>query len=228
MILYVSDAFSTTNTISVIYNNASSISHPQNMSLSLDTANKLFASFDQYLPLDGPERMDLATRVTERKIKRRQFILQEGDICRHYTFVAEGCFKKFQVDQKGTEHNLQFAAENDWIMEIDSFYNEKPSRVYIEAMEPSVILQINKADLYHLFTNNPKFDRNFRVIVENRMVEQENRILHAISSTAEERYLSFLNQYTKLSQRLPNTQIASYLGITPEFLSKMRSQLVKR
>jgi len=202
--------------------------HPQSTAVSLAMADRLFASFDQYLPLNAAERADLATRVFERKVRRRQFILQENDICRHYTFVAEGCFKKFQVDQKGTEHNLQFAAENDWIMEIDSFYNEKPSRVYIEAIEPSVILQVNKSDLFTLFTSNPKFDRNFRVIMENRFVEQENRILQAISSTAEERYRSFLTQYAKLAQRLPNTQIASYLGMTPEFLSKMRRQLAKR
>ncbi len=202
--------------------------HPQSTAVSRETAEKLFASFEQYLPLNAAEREDLATRVTERRIKRRQFILQEGDICRYYTFVAEGCFKKFQVDLKGTEHNLQFAAENDWIMEIDSFYNEKPSRVYLEAMEPSVIIQINKVDLFTLFTSNPKFDRNFRVIMENRFVEQENRILQAISSTAEERYIYFLTQYAKLAQRLPNTQIASYLGITPEFLSRMRKQLTKR
>lgn len=194
----------------------------------LVSINKLLASFDNHLPLDEAERADLASRVIERKIKRRQFILQESDICRHYTFVAEGCFKKFQVDKKGIEHNLQFAAENDWIMEIESIYYEKPSRVYIEAIEPSVIFQIKRADLYHLFTNNPKFDRNFRVIVENRLVEQENRILQAISSTAEERYLSFINQYPHLQQRLPNTQIASYLGITPEFLSKIRKDLSRK
>ncbi len=192
------------------------------------TINKLFSSFDNYLPLDDIEQEDLANRFIERKIKRRQFILQEGDVCKHYTFVAEGCFKKFHVDKNGAEHNLQFAAENDWIMEIDSFYNENPSRVYIEAIEPSVILQIKKPDLLYLFTNNPKFDRNFRVIVENRFVEMENRVLQTISSTAEERYLSFNNQYPHLIQRLPNTQIASYLGITPEFLSKIRKDLSKK
>lgn len=173
------------------------------------------------------EKADLLSRVTERKVKRRQFILQEGDVCKHYTFVAKGCFRKFQADDKGGEHNLQFIAEDDWIMEIDSFYNDKPSRIYIEAMEPSVILQINKPSLFHLFTTNYKFDRNFRVIVENRLVEHETRILQAISSTAEERYLYFLHKYPQLSQRLPNTQIASYLGITPEFLSKIRKQLLK-
>ncbi len=192
------------------------------------TIEKLFANFDNYIPLNEEEREDLSKRVVERKIKRRQFILQEEDICKHYTFVAEGCFKKFQVDQKGTEHNLQFIAENDWIMEIDSFYNEKPSRVFIEAIEPSVIFQITKPDLIELFMSNPKFNRNFRVIIENRFVELENRVLQAISSTAEERYLTFLNQYPKLSQRLPNTQIASYLGITPEFLSKIRKEIAQK
>ena len=197
------------------------------------TIQKLFANFDNYLPLDEWERDDLSKRVVERRIKRRQFILQENDICKHYTFVAEGCFRKFQVDKKGVEHNLQFAAGNDrpaarWIMEIDSFYTEKPSRVYIEAIEPSVILQISKPDLLHLFRHNPKFDRNFRVIVENRFVELENRVLQAISSTAEERYVTFLDQYPNLSQRLPNTQIASYLGITPEFLSKIRKVISRK
>jgi CRP-like cAMP-binding protein len=188
----------------------------------------LFNSFDNYLPLDEDEKADLAGRVTERNIKRRQFILQEGDVCKHYTFVAEGCFKKFYADRNGVEHNLQFAAENDWIMEIDSFYNEKPSRVFIEAMEPSVILQIKKADLLQMFVSNPKFDRNFRVIVETRLVEMENRVLQSISSTAEERYLSFIAQYAHLMQRLPNTQIAAYIGITPEFLSKLRKDISKK
>jgi CRP-like cAMP-binding protein len=190
--------------------------------------NKLFSSFNKYLPLNELEREDLAKRFVERRIKRKQFILQENDVCKHYTFVTEGCFKKFHIDKKGAEHNLQFAVENDWIMEIDSFYFEKPSHVYVEAMEPSVILQIGKADLLHLFVNNPKFDRNFRVIIETRFVELENRILQTISSTAEERYLSFINQYPHLLQRLPNTQIASYLGITPEFLSKMRKKISKK
>ncbi|RYE21965.1 MAG: Crp/Fnr family transcriptional regulator [Sphingobacteriaceae bacterium] len=187
----------------------------------------LIDCFNQYLSLDKEESEDLISRFTERKIKRRQFILQEGDVCKHYIFVAQGCFRKYQIDQKGTEHNLQFTSEDDWIMEIDSFYNDRPSRVYIEAMEPSVILQIDKINLYHLFTHNQKFDRNFRVIVENRLVEHENRILQSISSTAEERYQFFIKQYPHLLQRLPSSQIASYLGITPEFFSNLRKRMLK-
>ena len=190
--------------------------------------DKLFASFDRYLPLDEPERADLKERATERKIKRRQLILTEDEVCKHYTFVMDGCFKVYQVDKKGVEHNLQFAAENDWIMIIDSFYSEKKSKVNIEAVEPSTIFQISRPDLIYFFRTYPKFDRNFRVIVETRFTELENRVLQIVSSTAEERYLTFLRQYPALSQRLPNTQIASYLGITPEFLSKIRKEISQK
>jgi CRP-like cAMP-binding protein len=189
---------------------------------------KLFASFDKYLPLDEPEKADLKIRAVERRIKRRQFILQEDEVCKHYTFVVNGCFRVFQVDKKGAEHNLQFAAENDWIMIIDSFYSEKKSNVNIEAIEPSTIFQISRPDLIYFFRTYPKFDRNFRVIMETRFAELENRLLQMISSTAEERYLAFLGQYAALSQRLPNTQIASYLGITPEFLSKIRKDISRK
>lgn len=184
---------------------------------------QIISYFDGYLPLDAPEQEALLSCVVERKVKRRQFILQENDVCRHFTFVAEGCFKMYGVDKKGTEHNLQFAAENDWIADIGSLHKEKPSKLYIEALEPSVIFQISKTDLWHLYNNYPKFDRNFRVIIENKFIELQNRMLQNISSTADERYETFLEQYAHLSNRLPNTQIASYIGITPEFLSKVRA-----
>lgn len=185
---------------------------------------KLLAHFDQYLPLTDDEKQELVMRAVERRIKRRQFVLQENDVCRHVTFVVEGCFKLFAVDKNGKEHNLQFAAENDWIADIDSLHHQKPSKVYIEAVEPSIILQISNSDLWHLYNHYHKFDRNFRVSIENKFIELQNRLLQTISSTATERYEAFLAQYPRLSNRLPNTQIASYLGITPEFLSKIRSE----
>jgi CRP/FNR family transcriptional regulator, anaerobic regulatory protein len=154
--------------------------------------------------------------------------LQQGDVCRHFTFVVSGCFKMYAVDQSSKEHNLQFAVENDWITDLSSFYAEKPSVAYIEAIEPSVILQVKHADLLYLYTHYHKFDRNFRIIIEQKYIELQNRVLQNISSTAEERYLSFLEQNPALANRLPNTQIASYLGITPEFLSKIRKDLVHK
>ena len=134
----------------------------------------------------------------------------------------------YGLDNKGTEYNLQFAAENDWIADIGSFHSGKPSQLFIEAIEPSVIWQIKKEDLYFLYLSIPKLDRIFKVIIENKYVELQNRVLQNISSTAQQRYLNFLEQYPTLSLRLPNVQIASYLGITPEFLSKIRKDLSEK
>lgn len=167
----------------------------------------------------------LRSGFTERAVKRRGYLLQAGEICRYYTFVVSGCFKLYAVDKIGKEYNLQFAAENDWIADISSFYAIKPSQLYIEAIEHAVILQISRDELVGLYNRYHKFDRNFRIIIEQKFIELQNRVLQNISSTAEERYLLFLEQYPALYNRLPNTQIASYLGITPEFLSKIRKEI---
>jgi CRP-like cAMP-binding protein len=161
----------------------------------------LLTYFDSYLSLNEEERAQLSRRVVERRLKRRQLVLQQGDVCRHYTFVVAGCLKLYGVDKKGTEHILQFAAESDWMSDIGSFHAEQ----------------------IYLYRHYAKFDRNFRVIIENKFVELQQRVLQNISSTAEERYHSFLSQYPDLAPRLPNTQIAAYIGITPEFLSKIRN-----
>lgn len=190
--------------------------------------DKLITHLNNYIPLNPREEEDLSNHVVEKNIKRRQFILQENDVCRHYTFVASGLLKMYAVDKNGTDHNIQFASENEWIMDIGSFHSEKPSMLYIEAIEPSVILQIDKLNLIYLFSNYKKFNIDFRVIIENKFVELQNRLLQNLIYTAEERYLTFLEQYPKLFNRLPNTQIASYLGITPEFLSKIRNNISKK
>lgn len=185
----------------------------------------LITHFESYLTLNEQEKQLLKAKVSERRVKRRQYILQAGFPCKHYSFIVEGCFKLYGVDQKGTEHNLQFSAEKEWIADIGSFHSGRPSKLFIEAIEPSLVLQIEKEDLYFLYTNIPKLDRIFKVIIENKYVELQNRVLQNISSTAQERYLTFLEQYPSLAMRLPNTQIASYIGITPEFLSKIRKDL---
>ena len=131
----------------------------------------------------------------------------------------------YGIDEKGTEHNLGFAEENDWVADLGIFYSGKPSKLFIEAIEPSTIVQIEHQDLLYLYVNSPKFDRNFRVIVEEKFIELQNRLLQNFSSNAAQRYLDFLAQYAALASRLPNTQIASYLGITPEFLSKIRKNI---
>ncbi|MDF1697940.1 MAG: Crp/Fnr family transcriptional regulator [Saprospiraceae bacterium] len=183
--------------------------------------------FNTLLPLNEEEEQFIEKIFKERQIKRRQFILQEGDVAKYNTFVVEGCLKMYYVDDKGKEHNLQFAIENWWIGDLGSFHSEKPSKLYIEAMERSIILQIRKEDQLQLFIKYPKFNRIFRVFTENALINIQERILQNISSTAEERYLDFLDRYPYFFQRISNVQIASYLGITPEFLSTIRKNLSK-
>jgi len=193
----------------------------------MQSQEALIAYFNELLPLDEPEKAIIREVFTERRIKRRQFILQAGDVCKVNTFVVQGCLKMYMVDPNAKEHNLRFAIENWWISDIGSFHSEEPSRLYIEALENSVILQIKKEDQLRLFTEFPKFNRIFRVLVENALVTLENRILQNISSTAEERYLDFVKKYPELFNRISNVQIASYLGVTPEFLSTIRKRLSK-
>jgi CRP-like cAMP-binding protein len=184
--------------------------------------------FDSFLALGRLEKEELSHRVVERQIKRRHFVLQENEVCQHYTFVRTGCFRLYALDQKGTEHILQFAAEGDWIADLGSFYTETPSHLYLEALEPATILQLAKPDLLYLYRHYPRVERHFRVTLENKFVEQQQRLLQTISATAEARYLGFLAHYPTLAHRLAHTQIASYLGITPEFFSKLRRGLADK
>ena len=183
--------------------------------------------FSNILPLENEEIDALKKVFIERRVKRRQFILLEGDVCTLNTFVVEGCFRMYFVDEKGKEHNIQFAVENWWIGDIGSFHSEEPSKLYIEAIENSVILQIKKQDQLDLFVNHPKFNQIFRVFTENALVTYQRRVLQNISSTAEERYLDFLKRYPFFFNRISNVQIASFLGVTPEFLSTIRKKIAK-
>jgi CRP-like cAMP-binding protein len=187
---------------------------------------RLIDHFKQFFHLNNTEQEEIERLFTSRVIKRKQYLLQEGEVCQHYSFVVSGCFRMFAVDSNFREHNLQFAAEDDWITDFQSFYDQSPSKLYIEAIEPSTVLQIKHEDLLYLYINYHKFDRNFRIITERKLIDYQNRILQNISSTADDRYEAFLKQYPHLINRLPNTQIASYLGITSEFLSKIRKKSV--
>lgn len=188
----------------------------------------LIQFFNQIFPLDAEAREAAKQVFSFRNYKRKGLLLQEGDVCRFYTFVTSGCVKLYAVDGNGVEHNLQFAVENDWIADFQSFYQQMPSKLYIEAIEPCSVLQIEHDDLLHLYTHYPRFDRNFRVVIERKFIELQERVLQNISSTAEERYILFGKTYPELIQRLPGTQIASYLGITSEFLSKIKKKIVNK
>src|SRR5437764_4596155 len=135
----------------------------------------LIEYFNRHLPLDEREAAIVEQNFFERTVKRRQFILQEGDVSRVSTFVVSGCFRTYMVDNSGNEHNLQFAIENWWAGDVGSFHGEVPSKLNIEAWENSVVLQIKRDDLLRLYEDAPKFDRIFRVLAENAMVNLQRR-----------------------------------------------------
>ena len=133
----------------------------------------------------------------------------------------------YKIDDKGNMHILQFTAENRWLTDLGSFYGNKVSKLNVDAIEDTMVLQISYDNLIALYKQAPKFDRIFRVMIENSFIALQERLLQNISSTAEERYLSFMQLYSHLSNRLPQTQIAAFLGISPEFLSRIRNNSTK-
>jgi CRP-like cAMP-binding protein len=184
--------------------------------------------FESLLPLSNEEKELVRAKFHPHLFLKKQFVLQHGDICEYFNFVVRGCLRLYKVDDKGSYHILQFATENYWILDLASFHKKTPSTLDIDAMEDSVVLRIKHSDLIDLYLNAPKFNRIFRVLLENHFMEQQERIGQLFSSTAEERYQLFLDTYPHLLNRLSQVQIASYLGVTPEFVSRIRGRIAKR
>ncbi|MGE9311287.1 Crp/Fnr family transcriptional regulator [Niabella sp. CJ426] len=192
-----------------------------------NSIDPLIQYFEGLIPLNGEEKELVMELFKPRLYRRRQYILQEGDVCNHINFVVRGCLRMYKIDEKGNTHIIQFASENWWTTDIGSFHGRTPSELNIDALEDTMLLQISHEHLIALYTKAPKFDRIFRVLIENSYVGLQKRMLQSISSTADERYDLFLNTYAHLLNRLSQTQIASFLGITPEFLSRIRNKRLK-
>jgi CRP/FNR family transcriptional regulator, anaerobic regulatory protein len=190
-------------------------------------AEPLLDHFQNMMPLSNAEKQLVTDLFKPRLYRKRQYVLQEGDTCNHCNFVVRGCLRMYKLDTAGDIHILQFASENWWIMDIGSFHGRTPSELNIDALEDTMVLQISHENLLALYLQAPKFDRIFRVLMENSYVALQKRLLQNISANAEEKYLSFIQTYPHLTNRLPQTQIASFLGITPEFLSRLRNRQSK-
>lgn len=191
------------------------------------TTQPLLDYFDRLIPLSQAEKELINTKFHSHLFLKKQFALQHGEICEYFYFVVRGCLRLYTVDNQGVYHIMQFATENYWILDLTSFHKKKPALMNIDALEDTVVLRINYADLIDLYIKAPKFDRIFRVLLENHFMLQQQRMLQLFSSTAEERYQLFLETYPHLLNRLSQVQIAAYLGITPEFLSRIRGRIAK-
>ncbi len=187
----------------------------------------LISYFNKLIPLNKEEMTVVSEFFKPRLYRKKQYVLQEGDLCNQFNFIVKGCLRMYKTDSKGNVHIIQFATENYWLMDIASFHQKKHSELCIDALEDTMVLQINHENLITLYKQFPKFNIIFRVLIENSFVALQNRMLQNISSTAEERYSHFVEVYAHLINRLPQVQIASFLGITPEFLSRLRKRQLK-
>lgn len=168
------------------------------------------------------------TLFVPKKLRKRQYLLQEGDVCKYNTFVSKGLLRSYTIDDKGTEHILQFAFEGWWIGDIYSFITENPSNFNIEALEDCELLLITKPSMDILFEKVPKFERYFRILIQNNLIATQRRLMGTLSETAEEKYTNLMNNFPGCLQRVPQHMIASYLGITRETLSRIRGQMAAR
>jgi len=179
----------------------------------------------RYIQLTTGEQSVFLSKVKFRKYLKGQFVVQNGDICRHESFVLSGCLKTFYIDNDGHEHIVMFAIEDWWTADLGSFISQSPADLNVQCLEDSELIQISYNDLQQLYIEIPKLERFFRIIIQNAFVAAQKRIINNLSLPAMERYIRFRDQYPKIEQRVPQYMIASYLGITKEFLSKIRAQL---
>ncbi len=162
-----------------------------------------------------------------RKVSKKEFILQEGDLCDFEAFVVKGCLRKYYINENGVEVIVQFAIEDNWLSDIASFTDRKPSHFFIEALEDSELLTLNPTNKEKLLSTLPKFERVFRILVQRHLSVTQDRLVSTIAKTAPEKYLDFLENYPSIPQRVAQHYIASYLGISAEFLSKVRKRISK-
>lgn len=161
-------------------------------------------------------------------VKKGDFLLRQGKVCKFEGFVNEGCFRIFTIDQKGNENTLYFAVKGWWLMDIDSFMNQTPSALNIQALEDSEILIINKNDKEKLYETQPIVEKLFRIMSQKALIAWQKRLIQNHSLTAKERYHYFIKKYPNMVSKLTDRQVSSYLGITHEFLSKIKRANTKK
>ncbi len=168
------------------------------------------------------------SQLQYKKIAKKTFLLQEGEICKFEAYINKGCIRTYYINETGAEVTLQFAIEDWWVSDIASFHEQKPSRMFIETLEDCELLMLTPASKETLLQKAPCFERMFRIMVQRNLSRMQERLFKTIATTAVEKYLDFLERYPTIPQRVAQHYIASYLGFSPEFLSKVRTKLSKK
>jgi CRP-like cAMP-binding protein len=188
----------------------------------------LYSNVNRRVPLTKREWASWEKFFVPGRIRKRQFLLQEGEVCRQLAFVAGGCLRSYSVDAGGEEHIIQFAIRDWWITDLHSYLTGAPAVYAIDALHDSDVLLLEKSSRDRLLETAPGADRFFRLLQESNYVATHRRINSFLSDSAESRYLAFVKTYPALAGLIPQNQIASYLGITPQSLSRIRRGLSLR
>jgi CRP-like cAMP-binding protein len=186
---------------------------------------KLLEYINQFVALSAIEEEILSQHVTFRNYLKKQYVLQQGDICTHESFVIKGCLNTFFVNERGEQFVGSFAIENWWVVDLESFINRKPADFAIQCLENSTLAQISYKDSQLLYQKIPKLERFFRMMLQQAFCFSQKRIVYNFSKSAKDRYIDFKKQFPAIEQRVPQYLIASYLGFSREFLSKIKAQL---
>ena len=188
--------------------------------------NKLLLDYiSKYINLTVEEETILFSKIIHRNYLKAQYITQQGDVCKSVSFILSGCTKMFYIDKEGQEHIIMFSIEDWWTSDLGSFISQTPADYNVQCIENTELIQFTYEKLEELYKDIPKLERLFRKIVERAFVASQKRLIRNFSVTAKERYLLFKKNYPKIEQRIPQYMVASYLGITKEFLSKIKSIL---
>ncbi len=182
----------------------------------------LFKHIDQKVTLTTEEKEVVFSFFRVKKLRRRQFLLQEEDICVDFAFVSEGLLKSYVLDEKGNENINLFGWEGWWIADFQSFLFQTPATLAIEAMEDCELLLLSKENYERMLDEVPAMERYFRLVYERSLATKDQRLVHAQTYSAEEKYISLIAMYPELLQRIPQSLLASFLGLTPETFSRIK------
>ena len=188
----------------------------------------LFEKFDEKIRLTDEEKELCRTFFTPKKLRKKQYLLQEGDVCKYVAFVEQGMLRSYSIDEKGSEQIMQFAFEGWWISDHLSFLTGEPSNFNIDALEDCELLLLSRQAEEQLMEKIPKLERYFRLLLQNNLIATQRRLLGSLSQPAEQRYIELTTSCPSIPLRVPQHMMASFLGITPETLSRIRKNMAGR
>jgi CRP-like cAMP-binding protein len=186
----------------------------------------IFKHIEKKVQLTPAEKELIKTFFKPKKVKKKQFVIVEGYVCTYLTFVSKGLLKAYHVDDKGNEHINQFSPEGWWTSDMSSFFSGGISFYSIDAMEDSEVLLITSEDFENLTLQVPIMDRYFRLLFQNSLITKERRLISSHTHSAEEKYKHILENNPDLIKRVPQNLLASYLGLSPETLSRLRKNII--